>query len=145
MSETKNEERDKMLRTRNHTFKLNEVEDNKLKTLRNITGLSISEIVRNTLFSEQSILSSGHISNAEEFKKFRQAQVKLMKQLEEEKRAINQIGNNLNQIARNTHRMAGNYEKELKQIEMLLKELITNNEEVVSKIWRQQYYIQQNI
>jgi len=33
--------------------------------------------------------------------------------------------------------MAGNYEKELKQIEMLLKELITNNEEVVSKIWRQ--------
>lgn len=138
MSETKNEERDKMLRTRNHTFKLNEVEDNKLKTLRNITGLSISEIVRNTLFSEQSILSSGHISNAEEFKKFRQAQVKLMKQLEEEKRAINQIGNNLNQIARNTHRMAGNYEKELKQIEMLLKELITNNEEVVSKIWRQQ-------
>jgi len=138
MSETKNEERDKMLRTRNHTFKLNVVEDNKLKTLRDITGLSISEIVRNTLFSEQSILSSGHISNAEEFKKFRQAQVKMMKQLEEEKRAINQIGNNLNQIARNTHRMAGNYEKELKQIEMLLKELITNNEEVVSKIWRQQ-------
>lgn len=138
MSETKNEERDKMLRTRNHTFKLNEVEDNKLKTLRDITGLSISEIVRNTLFSEQSILSSGHISNAEEFKKFRQAQVKLMKQLEEEKRAINQIGNNLNQIARNTHRMAGNYENELKQIEMLLKELITNNEEVISKIWRQQ-------
>lgn len=138
MSETKNEERDKMLRTRNHTFKLNEVEDNKLKTLRDITGLSISEIVRNTLFSEQSILSRGHISNAEEFKKFRQAQVKLMKQLEEEKRAINQIGNNLNQIARNTHRMAGNYEKELKQIEMLLKELISNNEEVVSKIWRQQ-------
>lgn len=138
MSETKNEERDKMLRTRNHTFKLNEVEDNKLKTLRDITGLSISEIVRNTLFSEQSILSSGHINNAEEFKKFRQAQVKMMKQLEEEKRAINQIGNNLNQIARNTHRMAGNYEKELKQIEMLLKELITNNEEVVSKIWRQQ-------
>lgn len=138
MSETKNEERDKMLRTRNHTFKLNVVEDNKLKTLRNITGLSISEIVRNTLFSEQSILSSGHISNAEEFKKFRQAQVKMMKQLEEEKRAINQIGNNLNQIARNTHRMAGNYENELKQIEMLLKELITNNEEVISKIWRQQ-------
>ncbi|WP_210125269.1 plasmid mobilization relaxosome protein MobC [Staphylococcus sp. GDY8P85P] len=138
MSETKNEERDKMLRTRNHTFKLNEVEDNKLKTLRDITGLSISQIVRNTLFSEQSILSSGHISNAEEFKNFRQAQVKMMKQLEEEKRAINQIGNNLNQIARNTHRMAGNYEKELKQIEMLLKELITNNEEVVSKIWRQQ-------
>lgn len=138
MSETKNEERDKMLRTRNHTFKLNVVEDNKLKTLRNITGLSISEIVRNTLFSEQSILSRGHISNAEEFKKFRQAQVKMMKQLEEEKRAINQIGNNLNQIARNTHRMAGNYENELKQIEMLLKELITNNEEVISKIWRQQ-------
>lgn len=138
MSETKNEERDKMLRTRNHTFKLNAVEDNKLKTLRDITELSISEIVRNTLFSEQSILSSGHISNAEEFKKFRHAQVKMMKQLEEEKRAINQIGNNLNQIARNTHRMAGNYEKELKQIEMLLKELITNNEEVVSKIWRQQ-------
>lgn len=138
MSETKNEERDKMLRTRNHTFKLNAVEDNKLKTLRDITGLSISEIVRNTLFSEQSILSSEHINNAEEFKKFRQAQVKMMKQLEEEKRAINQIGNNLNQIARNTHTMAGNYEKELKQIEMLLKELITNNEEVVSKIWRQQ-------
>lgn len=138
MSETKNEKRDKMLRTRNHTFKLNAVEDNKLKTLRDITGLSISEIVRNTLFSEQSILSSGHINNAEEFKKFRQAQVKMMKQLEEEKRAINQIGNNLNQIARNTHRMAGNYEKELKQIEMLLKDLIANNEEVVSKIWRQQ-------
>lgn len=138
MSETKNEERDKMLRTRNHTFKLNRVEDDKLKTLRDIMGLSISEIVRNTLFNEQSILSSGHISNAEEFKKFRQAQVTMIKQLEDEKRAINQIGNNLNQIARNTHRMAGNYEKELKQIEMLLKELITNNEEVVSKIWRQQ-------
>ena len=105
MSETKNEERDKMLRTRNHTFKLNRVEDDKLKTLRDITGLSISEIVRNTLFNEQSILSSGHISNAEEFKKFRQAQVTMIKQLEDEKRALKQIGNNINQIAKNSYRI----------------------------------------
>ena len=95
MSETKNEERDKMLRTRNHTFKLNAVEDNKLKTLHDITGLSISEIVRNTLFSEQSILSSGHISNAEEFKKFRHAQVKMIKQLEEEKKLSRSISHNI--------------------------------------------------
>ena len=137
MSETKNEERDKMLRTRNHTFKLNRVEDDKLKTLRDITGLSISEIVRNTLFNEQSILSSGHISNAEEFKKFRQAQVTMIKQLEDEKRALKQIGNNINQIAKNSYRMMSSCDEELEEVERLLKELITNNEEVVSKIWRQ--------
>lgn len=138
MSETKNEERDKMLRTRNHTFKLNRVEDDKLKTLRDITGLSISEIVRNTLFNEQSILSSGHISNAEQFKKFRQAQVTMIKQLEDEKRALKQIGNNINQIAKNSYRMMSSCDEELEEVERLLKELITNNEEVVSKIWRQQ-------
>lgn len=138
MSETKNEERDKMLRTRNHTFKLNEVEDNKLKTLRNITGLSISEIVRNTLFNEQSILSSGHISNAEEFKKFRQAQVTMIKQLEDEKRALKQIGNNINQIAKNSYRMMSSCDEELEEVERLLKELITKNEEVINKIWHQQ-------
>ena len=115
MSETKNEERDKMLRTRNHTFKLNKVEDDKLKTLRDITGLSISEIVRNTLFSEQSILSSGHISNAEEFKKFRQAQV-----------------------TKNSYRMMSSCDEELEEVERLLKELITDNEEVINKIWHQQ-------
>lgn len=138
MSETKNEERDKMLRTRNHTFKLNRVEDHKLKTLRDITGLSISEIVRNTLFNEQSILSSGHISNAEEFKKFRQAQVTMIKQLEDEKRALKQIGNNINQIARNSYRMMSSCDEELEEVERLLKELITNNEEVINNIWRQQ-------
>ena len=138
MSETKNEERDKMLRTRNHTFKLNRVEDDKLKTLRDITGLSISEIVRNTLFNEQSILSSGHISNAEEFKKFRQAQVTMIKQLEDEKRALKQIGNNINQIAKNSYRMMSSCDEELEEVERLLKELITNNEEVIKKIWHQQ-------
>lgn len=138
MSETKNEERDKMLRTRNHTFKLNRVEDDKLKTLRDITGLSISEIVRNTLFNEQSILSSGHISNAEEFKKFRQAQVTMIKQLEDEKRALKQIGNNINQIAKNSYRMMSSCDEELEEVERLLKELITNNEEVINKIWHQQ-------
>lgn len=138
MSETKNEERDKMLRTRNHTFKLNKVEDDKLKTLRDITGLSISEIVRNTLFSEQSILSSGHISNAEEFKKFRQAQVTMIKQLEDEKRALKQIGNNINQIAKNSYRMMSSCDEELEEVERLLKELITDNEEVINKIWHQQ-------
>lgn len=138
MSETKNEERDKMLRTRNHTFKLNAVEDNKLKTLRDITGLSISEIVRNTLFNEQSILSSGHISNAEEFKKFRQAQVTMIKQLEDEKRALKQIGNNINQIAKNSYRMISSCDEELEEVERLLKELITKNEEVINKIWHQQ-------
>lgn len=138
MSETKNEERDKMLRTRNHTFKLNGVEDNKLKTLRDITGLSISEIVRNTLFNEQSILSSGHISNAEEFKKFRQAQVTMIKQLEDEKRALKQIGNNINQIAKNSYRMMSSCDEELEEVERLLKELITKNEEVINKIWHQQ-------
>ncbi|MCD8764915.1 hypothetical protein ATN85_10355 [Staphylococcus hominis] len=138
MSETKNEERDKMLRTRNHTFKLNRVEDDKLKTLRDITGLSISEIVRNTLFNEQSILSSGHISNAEEFKKFRQAQVTMIKQLEDEKRALKQIGNNINQIAKNSYRMMSSCDEELEEVERLLKELITKNEEVINKIWHQQ-------
>lgn len=138
MSETKNEERDKMLRTRNHTFKLNAVEDNKLKTLHDITGLSISEIVRNTLFNEQSILSSGHISNAEEFKKFRQAQVTMIKQLEDEKRALKQIGNNINQIAKNSYRMMSSCDEELEEVERLLKELITKNEEVINKIWHQQ-------
>lgn len=138
MSETKNEERDKMLRTRNHTFKLNRVEDDKLKTLRDITGLSISEIVRNTLFNEQSILSSGHISNAEEFKKFRQAQVTMIKQLEDEKRALKQIGNNINQIAKNSYRMMSSCDEELEKVERLLKELITDNEEVINKIWHQQ-------
>lgn len=138
MSETKNEERDKMLRTRNHTFKLNRVEDEKLKTLRDITGLSISEIVRNTLFNEQSILSSGHISNAEEFKKFRQAQVTMIKQLEDEKRALKQIGNNINQIAKNSYRMMSSCDEELEEVERLLKELITKNEEVINKIWHQQ-------
>lgn len=138
MSETKNEERDKMLRTRNHTFKLNRIEDDKLKTLRDITGLSISEIVRNTLFSEQSILSSGHISNAEEFKKFRQAQVIMIKQLEDEKRALKQIGNNINQIAKNSYRMMSSCDEELEEVERLLKELITKNEEVINKIWHQQ-------
>lgn len=138
MSETKNEERDKMLRTRNHTFKLNGVEDNKLKTLCDITGLSISEIVRNTLFNEQSILSSGHISNAEEFKKFRQAQVTMIKQLEDEKRALKQIGNNINQIAKNSYRMMSSCDEELEEVERLLKELITKNEEVINKIWHQQ-------
>ncbi|MGX0916686.1 hypothetical protein [Staphylococcus hominis] len=138
MSETKNEERDKMLRTRNHTFKLNRVEDDKLKTLRDITGLSISEIVRNTLFNEQSILSSGHISNAEEFKKFRQAQVTMIKQLEDEKRALKQIGNNINQIAKNSYRMMSSCDEELEEVERLLKELITDNEEVINKIWHQQ-------
>lgn len=138
MSETKNEERDKMLRTRNHTFKLNRVEDDKLKTLRDITGLSISEIVRNTLFNEQSILSSGHISNAEEFKKFRQAQVSMIKQLEDEKRALKQIGNNINQIAKNSYRMMSSCDEELEEVERLLKELITKNEEVINKIWHQQ-------
>lgn len=138
MSETKNEERDKMLRTRNHTFKLNRVEDDKLKTLRDITGLSISEIVRNTLFNEQSILSSGHISNAEEFKKFRQAQVTMIKQLEDEKRSLKQIGNNINQIARNSYRMMSSCDEELEEVERLLKELITKNEEVINKIWHQQ-------
>lgn len=138
MSETKNEERDKMLRTRNHTFKLNRVEDDKLKTLRDITELSISEIVRNTLFNEQSILSSGHISNAEEFKKFRQAQVTMIKQLEDEKRALKQIGNNINQIAKNSYRMMSSCDEELEEVERLLKELITDNEEVINKIWHQQ-------
>lgn len=138
MSETKNEERDKMQRTRNHTFKLNRVEDDKLKTLRDITGLSISEIVRNTLFNEQSILSSGHISNAEEFKKFRQAQVTMIKQLEDEKRALKQIGNNINQIAKNSYRMMSSCDEELEEVERLLKELITKNEEVINKIWHQQ-------
>lgn len=138
MSETKNEERDKMLRTRNHTFKLNRVEDDKLKTLRDITGLSISEIVRNTLFNEQSILSSGHISNAEEFKRFRQAQVTMIKQLEDEKRALKQIGNNINQIAKNSYRMMSSCDEELEEVERLLKELITKNEEVINKIWHQQ-------
>lgn len=138
MSETKNEERYKMLRTRNHTFKLNRVEDDKLKTLRDITGLSISEIVRNTLFNEQSILSSGHISNAEEFKKFRQAQVTMIKQLEDEKRALKQIGNNINQIAKNSYRMMSSCDEELEEVERLLKELITKNEEVINKIWHQQ-------
>lgn len=138
MSETKNEERDKMLRTRNHTFKLNRVEDDKLKTLRDITGLSISEIVRNTLFNEQSILSSGHIANAEEFKKFRQAQVTMIKQLEDEKRALKQIGNNINQIAKNSYRMMSSCDEELEEVERLLKELITDNEEVINKIWHQQ-------
>ena len=138
MSETKNEERDKMLRTRNHTFKLNRVEDDKLKTLRDITGLSISEIVRNTLFNEQSILSSGHISNAEEFKRFRQAQVTMIKQLEDEKRALKQIGNNINQIAKNSYRMMSSCDEELEEVERLLKELITDNEEVINKIWHQQ-------
>lgn len=138
MSKTKNEERDKMLRTRNHTFKLNRVEDDKLKTLRDITGLSISEIVRNTLFNEQSILSSGHISNAEEFKKFRQAQVTMIKQLEDEKRALKQIGNNINQIAKNSYRMMSSCDEELEEVERLLKELITKNEEVINKIWHQQ-------
>lgn len=138
MSETKNEERDKMLRTRNHTFKLNRVEDDKLKTLRDITGLSISEIVRNTLFNEQSILSSGHISNAEEFKKFRHAQVTMIKQLEDEKRALKQIGNNINQIAKNSYRMMSSCDEELEEVERLLKELITKNEEVINKIWHQQ-------
>lgn len=134
----KNEERDKMLRTRNHTFKLNRIEDDKLKTLRDITGLSISEIVRNTLFNEQSILSSGHISNAEEFKKFRQAQVIMIKQLEDEKRALKQIGNNINQIAKNSYRMMSSCDEELEEVERLLKELITKNEEVINKIWHQQ-------
>lgn len=138
MSETKNEERDKMLRTRNHTFKLNRVEDDKLKTLRDITGLSISEIVRNTLFNEQSILSSGHISYAEEFKKFRQAQVTMIKQLEDEKRALKQIGNNINQIAKNSYRMMSSCDEELEEVERLLKELITKNEEVINRIWHQQ-------
>ena len=138
MSEMKNEERDKMLRTRNHTFKLNRIEDDKLKTLRDITGLSISEIVRNTLFNEQSILSSGHISNAEEFKKFRQAQVIMIKQLEDEKRALKQIGNNINQIAKNSYRMMSSCDEELEEVERLLKELITKNEEVINKIWHQQ-------
>ena len=139
MSETKNEERDKMLRTRNHTFKLNRVEDDKLKTLRDITGLSISEIVRNTLFNEQSILSSGHISKAEEFKKFRQAQVELIKHLEQEKQEIRRIGNNLNQIAHSLNQKVNDsYDITLDEIESKLDELLRKNEEVINKLWRQQ-------
>ena len=66
------------------------------------------------------------------------AQVTMIKQLEDEKRALKQIGNNINQIAKNSYRMMSSCDEELEEVERLLKELITKNEEVINKIWHQQ-------
>lgn len=130
----------------NHTFKLNEIENDKLKQLRELTGLSVSKIVRDTLFNEQSILSSGHIKDAEELKEFRKTQIELLRYLEYEKSEIQRIGNNLNQIARQLNqRSEFDYKKDIDIIRRQLNDLVGANMEVIEQIWRQPKYIQPEI
>ncbi|MCG1304298.1 MobC family plasmid mobilization relaxosome protein [Staphylococcus epidermidis] len=135
----------KLQRKFNHTFKLNEVENDKLKQLQSVTGLSVSEIVRNTLFNEQSILSSGRVQDVEELNEFRRTQIELMRLFEHEKKELNMIGNNINQIARSVNRNEDFDVEELKIIRKQIENLTSTNMEVIEQVWRQPKYIQPEI
>lgn len=127
----------KLQRKFNHTFKLNEIENDKLKHLQSVTGMSVSKIVRDTLFNEQSILSSGRIENVEELNEYRQTQIDLMKMIEQERIELNRIGNNINQIAKQLNaRSEDSFEKELKESLELLKSITLTNREVVEQLWQ---------
>ncbi|MES6672106.1 plasmid mobilization relaxosome protein MobC [Cutibacterium acnes] len=135
----------KLQRKFNHTFKLNEIENDKLKQLQSVTGLSVSEIVRNTLFNEQSILSSGRVQDVEELNEFRRTQIELMRLFEQEKKELNMIGNNINQLARSVNR---NEDIDIKELQLMRKQieyLAGRNMEVIEQIWRQPKYIQPEI
>lgn len=136
----------KLHRKFNHTFKLNENENDKLKQLQQVTGLSVSKIVRDTLFNEQSILSSGRIENVEELNEYRQTQIDLMKMIEQERMELNRIGNNINQIAKQLNtRSEDSFEKELKESLKLLKSVTLTNREVVEQLWQRHKSIELQI
>lgn len=136
----------KLQRKFNHTFKLNENENDKLKQLQQVTGLSVSKIVRDTLFNEQSILSSGRIENVEELNEYRQTQIDLMKMIEQERIELNRIGNNINQIAKQLNaRSEDSFEKELKESLKLLKSVTLTNREVVEQLWQRHKSIELQI
>lgn len=135
----------KLQRKFNHTFKLNEIENDKLKQLQSVTGLSVSEIVRNTLFNEQSILSSGRVQDVEELNEFRRTQIELMRLFEQEKKELNMIGNNINQLARSVNRNEDIDIKELQLMRKQIEHLAGRNMEVIEQIWRQPKYIQPEI
>lgn len=136
----------KLKRKFNHTFKLNENENDKLKYLQSVTGMTVSKIVRDTLFNEQSILSSGRIENVEELNEYRQTQIDLMKMIEQERIELNRIGNNINQIAKQLNaRSEDSFEKELKESLKLLKSVTLTNREVVEQLWQRHKSIELQI
>ena len=99
--------------------------------------MSVSKIVRDTLFNEQSILSSGRIENVEELNEYRQTQIDLMKMIEQERIELNRIGNNINQIAKQLNaRSEDSFEKELEESLKLLKSITLTNREVVEQLWQ---------
>ncbi|MFD0441328.1 plasmid mobilization relaxosome protein MobC [Staphylococcus warneri] len=135
----------KLPRKFNHTFKLNEIENDKLKQLQSVTGLSVSKIVRYTLFNEQSILSSGRIQDVEELNEFRRTQIELMRLFEQEKKELNMIGNNINQIARSLNRNEDVSKQDIDLMRKQINNISSRNMEVIEQVWRQPKYIQPEI
>lgn len=135
----------KLQRKFNHTFKLNEIENDKLKQLQSVTGLSVSKIVRDTLFNEQSILSSRRVQDVEELNEFRRTQIELMRLFEQEKKELNMIGNNINQLARSVNRNEDIDIEELKLMRKQINNISSRNMEVIEQVWRQPKYIQPEI
>jgi hypothetical protein len=136
------EEQLNMQRTFNHTFKLNEQEEEQLKRLRDVTGLNVSKIVRDALFDH------GYLSNlpkADVVKEYRIMQIELTKLLEQESKEIRRIGTNLNQIAWKINK--GEMDdirtvyKELDDIKKILEGIRNNNMEAVEDIWRRKTHI----
>lgn len=108
--------------------------------------MRVSKIVRDTLFNEQSILSSGRIENVEELNEYRQTQIDLMKMIEQERIELNRIGNNINQIAKQLNaRSEDSFEKELKESLKLLKSVTLTNREVVEQLWQRHKSIELQI
>lgn len=139
MSEERdNKEQLKLRRNFNHTFKLNEIENDKLKQLQQVTGLSVSKIVRDTLFNEKSIISSGQVQDVEKLNEFRKTQIELMRLFEQEKNELNMIGNNINQIAKSLNRNEDVSKQDVDLIRKQINNIAGRNMEVIEQLWRQQ-------
>lgn len=139
MSEERdNKEQLKLRRNFNHTFKLNEIENDKLKQLQQVTGLSVSKIVRDTLFNEKSIISSGQVQYVEKLNEFRKTQIELMRLFEQEKNELNMIGNNINQIAKSLNRNEDVSKQDVDLIRKQINNIAGRNMEVIEQLWRQQ-------
>lgn len=139
MSEERdNKEQLKLRRNFNHTFKLNEIENDKLKQLQQVTGLSVSKIVRDTLFNEQSMISRGQVQDVEKLNEFRKTQIELMRLFEQEKNELNMIGNNINQIAKSLNRNEDVSKQDVDLIRKQINNIAGRNMEVIEQLWRQQ-------